>query len=147
MKRAMLITLAVLVTAVWSGEAAAGWFGGKKDADERQPLIHRFSGTAQRFLLVGELRQEAGGRWRLDDAELALLPGCLVVEEDGRTGTLRSAGQVLVLGARYGDLVVARQIRICPDRPAEATAQRDRYGIQWSEANPDVGQGTVEGIE
>lgn len=147
MKRSRVIILAALLATAWTAEAAAGWFGGRKDKDERQPLVHRYTGTVQRYLLAGELREAGSGHWLLDDEALVLASGCLVLDEAGRPGSLRPGSRVLVLGRRCGGTVVARGIRVSPDRVAASDADRERYGIRWSEANADVGEGTVTGVE
>lgn len=148
MKRATTIMLAVLLTSVWTAEASAGWLGCRTaDNDARQPLVHRFPGTVQRFLQAGVLRDGGGDRWLLDDTELVLPFDSLVLDERGRRGFLQSGRQVLVLGAWYGDAVVARVVRFRPERGYDAAVERERYGIQWSEVNPDVGQGLTIGVE
>ena len=149
MRRTTWILLLALAAAIWTAESGAGWFDRQKSADHQRPEPHRYSDTPQRVLLTGELRPGRGDTWMLDDRELRLLPECNIEIGGESSRSLVSSTEAMVLGTPVGGVILARQVRIGrPDAANPKTAtDEQRYGIEWSDSNPNVGVGTTRGVE
>lgn len=150
MRRTTWMLLLLLAVVAWTAESGAGWFDRRsRDQDHDRPQPHRYSDTPRRVLLAGELRAGSRGTWLLGDRELRLLPGCRIEIGGEPSRSLVAAPEALVLGTPIGGVVLARQVRVGRSSPAgwESPTDEQRYGIEWSGANPDVGVGTIRGVE
>lgn len=140
----LLFGAALLLTA----DSEASWFGGKGRSEDRtRPEPHRYRDVPRCGLVAGELTHGSRGGWRLDGREIVLAPDCRVEVAGRQVGKPVPAAKAMVLGSRRGDVVVARQIRIHKAPLYDPLPDGDRYGIKWSDANPNVGVATVRGIE
>lgn len=145
MKRTISLTLILVLalSTMVAQEAGAGWldkFKGKnKDKDSKSS--HRYDMFATMTFHKGVLGQGSGQDWQLDDAEVQVRPDCVVTSELTGEAELASGREVIVVGTKVGDTLVAYQVRVVkPDYMNNSKGNSSQ--VIPSEVDPTVGVGT-----
>lgn len=144
MKRTISLTLILVLalSTMVAQEAGAGWldkFKGKKKKDEVS--AHRYDLFATMSYHKGVLGQGAGQTWQLDDAEIQVQPDCVVSSELDGAESLSAGQEVIIIGTRFGDTIIAHQVRMVkPDYMNNGFSKTSK--VTPSEVDPTVGVGT-----
>lgn len=133
-----VLVLAVAFTAVT--EASAGLFGRGDKQTREMPEKWRFQRSPDMNFASGTVSQDIYAGWDIQGTRLVLSKKCRIVGKDGDPGELSDGDQVVVMGPRAGNTIVAWQITILPAnvRVGQAAAEER---IAWSESDRTVGDG------
>jgi hypothetical protein len=133
---ALIIALAV----VSADDAAAGLFGKKQDTEQRAKAW-RFDLLPTMSFTKGKISQDVVAGWAIDDLRVQLAPQCSIVDQDGQKADLYDGQNVIIMGPRAGNTIVAWQVRLMP-RDVNGQLRSDTNDIVRSESDPTVGVGT-----
>jgi len=140
------MTLATVVLMFQTVVAEAGWRDRKetekRDKARRERITNtpRYDNLPTMSFHKGKLRQGTWSGWSLDGVDMQVSPDCKVVHENGEVGSLSGGQEVLVMGARHGNTIVAWSVRILtPVWNKNQNAENDT-GIIWSDVDPTVGE-------
>ena len=141
MKKKLHILIPVLVLLVATGFATdteAGLFGRNKNKEKtgtwrfhRSPTMGFTSGTLSRGAIDG---------WELNGVRVVLGKDCKTVGTDGGTYRLQEGDNVMIMGPRAGNTIVAWQIRRLAPVHKSATPDSEDM-IKWSKVDRTVGEG------
>lgn len=145
-KTCILTMVLVLALVVVSGDPAqAGLFGKNKSKYQRQekdikawrydrlPTMSFASGTMSRSSFTG---------WELENVQVHLKKDCAIIDSNGEPTRLTEGKQVVVMGARVGDTIIAWQIRVLKPSFRVGTSTGLQKNVEWSDVDPTVGVGT-----
>lgn len=144
-KMRILIPVLVLVLVAVTGDPAqAGLFGKNKPKYERMekefkawrydrmPTMSFASGTMSRSSFTG---------WEMDNVQVHLKKDCAIIDSEGEPTDLTEGKQVVVMGPRVGNTIIAWQIRVMKPNYRHSGADAGK-NIEWSDVDPTVGVGT-----
>ena len=146
-KMRILIPVLVLVLVAVAGDPAQAGLFGKKKAKyqrqekefkawryDRQPTMSFASGTMSRSSFTG---------WEMDNVQVILKKDCVVIDADGEPTSLTEGKQVVVMGPRAGDTIIAWQIRVLKPSFRVSAAPSMQKNVERSDVDPTVGVGTA----
>jgi hypothetical protein len=144
MKRALPLVLIVTVAlgTLVVPEAEAGWLDKwmKKDKKEESSKAHRYDLYPTMSFHKGLLGRGTGQSWELDNTNLLVRSDCEVITELGGDAQLTEGREALVMGTRFGDTIIAYQVRIMkPDYMSEGALKESEFTP--SDSDPTVGEG------
>lgn len=145
MKRTISVTLILILalSTMFAPEAGAGWFDKfkKKGKDKDTPSAHRYDMFATMGFHKGVLAQGSGENWQMDDANVQVRPDCVVSSELDGEEVLTEGREVIIVGTKVGDTIIAHQVRLVkPDYMNEGVQKSSQ--VTPSEVDPTVGVGT-----
>jgi len=113
MKRATIILLAVVVGITFTTvvDADAGWFGkDKKEKEDKR--IHRYDKYPTMEFHKGVLGRGLGVGWRLGELDVQFMKDCEIYTDGTEEGSLREGRTAVIMGSRWGNTIVAWQVRV-----------------------------------
>ena len=140
MKKKLHILIPVLVLIVAASAATdtqAGLFGRNKDKEKTGTW--RFHRSPTMGFTAGTLSRDGISGWELNGMRIILAKDCQTVGTAGGTYNLREGDQVMVMGPRAGNTIVAWQIRrLTPNGGTAAPGSGEM--VEWSEVDRSVGE-------
>lgn len=140
MKKKYLVLLAILVTVAFCAAGAeAGWFDKKSDSDDGRAKSHRYDFLPTMSYHLGTLRRDNMAGWNLDESPIHVMSGAKVTE-NGIESVLSEGRQVIIMGPKVGDTIMAWRVRILePDWNVSRDTSLDHL-VTWSDGDPSVGE-------
>lgn len=148
MKRTALITflLAFAIGAVVAPDASAGMFNKNKGKAKRtekpewmkQP--RRFDNQPTMAFQTGVLQQDGWTGWTLGDLSLQFTKDCVVMEDGAESGNLTAGRTAVVMGPKFGDTILAWNIRVLKPSFAYPSGPGEGVQIEYSDTNPNCGE-------
>jgi len=132
--------LVLLLAGTVALEAEAGLFGRDKDKDtERGSETWRYNRLPTMDFARGRIRKDTLTAWEIGSTQVVFGPDCKVIDSFGEPCHLGDGNEVMIMGPRAGNTIVAWQVRVL--RPGYQTAGygKKRSTITWSDSDPTVG--------
>lgn len=132
--RILLMALALVLVTVVVVEA-----GPDRDRQDREPKTWRYDRMPSMKFLRGTLQRDLLTGWEIGQVTVQLAPDCRVVGNEGRPADLQEGRQVLVMGPRAGNTIVAWRIQVIKEAYTAGMAHPGE-SIEWSDADSTVGE-------
>ena len=130
----------LVVLLLYAGVTSAAWWD--KDKAKGGKAKHPNRRAPSEFVL-GRVQEDAKGGWVVNGLKLRLPSTAQVLDAKGRRlPDLVEGAEVMLTGYRLGDCFILRQGRIMPAESFLNPMPGKTPGVEWSEANPAVGEGT-----
>ena len=137
----ILVATALLLAGMVVNDAGAGIFGNKEKDAERELKTWRYDRMPTMGFASGRIVKDTLTEWKIGDKQVVFSPTCTVIGAGGEATKIREGSEVIVMGARAGNTIVAWQVRVMkPDYLMDVGTKRST--VNWSEVDPDVGEGT-----
>ena len=138
----ILIPVLVLVLAIAAGDPAqAGIFGKSKQKDTKELTTWRYDRLPSMSFVRGTVGRDAMTDWHVDQIQVHLAKKCRIVDSDGEKARMSDGDEVVIMGPRIGNTVVAWHIRVL-DASFMHVSENQYENVQWSEVDRTVGEGT-----
>ncbi len=132
--------LALLLAGAVALEAEAGLFGRDKDKDtERELTTWRYDRLPTMDFARGRIRKDTLSAWEIGSTQVAFSPDCKIIDSFGEPCRLGDGNEVMIMGPRAGNTIVAWQVRVLKPDYLTAGSGKKRSTITWSDSDPTVG--------
>jgi hypothetical protein len=135
----ILVAATLLLAGTAVDDAGAGIFGGRDTNDDKEMKTYRYSRVPTMSFASGRMLKDTFTEWKLGDLQVVLSPHCTVIDSEGEEARIREGADVIVMGARAGNTIVAWQVRV--EKPSfMQDLGSDRSHLRPSDVNPEVGE-------
>jgi hypothetical protein len=136
----LIAALALMLIVANGFPVNAGIFGSDDD-DDKELKAWRFDRKPTMSFARGTLSRDTYGKgWEMDGIAVQLSKRCKVVDSEGEAAELREGREAVIMGPRYGNTVVAWQIRILDHGFSQPLGGTD-LAVRTCEADPTLAEG------
>jgi hypothetical protein len=146
MKRTIIAGLVLVLTAgVFAAPGVeAGLFKKSKSKRTEMPewmqAPRRFDRAPTMAFVSGTLDQDGWTGWKIGETKLQFAEDCQISSEGAAISSLEAGTEVVVMGPRVGDTIVAWSVRV--QKPDFSVGRKVDHETEliYSETNPNVGE-------